>query len=190
MLCDLSSRLYNYAMPIEDKARDSYITLRLKRPPLWGLLTLATIVTAAILLLVVRAHTATTGANIFSGNLQKQAPFPLYYVHKVPHGLHIQKNSISYSDAVVTFSLSDGQGQSLAISEQATPEKFDFTKFYKDNVRVSQQLPTNEGEVTFGTFNGLQVCMLVTPRTWIIVNDLSGAHPSQLNTLCRNLKAT
>lgn len=126
--------------------------------------------------------------NIFSQDMIKQAGFPLYSPAKLPKGLTASADSVRSSEGVVTFSINDNKGNFLAASEQAVPPKFDFAKFYKDNVELPQQSSIPQGKLTTGKFNGLPVCMLVTAKTWIIVNDPSGSHQDQLVTVCRGLQ--
>ena len=188
--------VYTYDMDDSTKpspsASDSIITIRLKRPSKW--LAIGVVVALLILATVLVPYTYHGSTSKITSEefkpVQHSAPFPVYYPAVLPHSLHLNSRSIIFGDNIVTYSIVDKKGESLAASEQIVAKSFNFSKFYKDNVQVSAQQQIPQGTLTLGKFNGLQVCMLVTQKTWIIINDTTGNHQVQLGELCRNLKTT
>jgi hypothetical protein len=120
--------------------------------------------------------------------VQQLTPFPVYYPAKLPSSFQTDNTSILYGERVVTFSIMFKKEKALAVSEQSIPAKFDFKQFYKVNVEQPLHADIPQGQLTTGKFNGLPVCMLITPKTWVLISDPTSTHAGQLQAICRGLK--
>ncbi len=171
--------------PSSAKLAEITFSLRLSRRRLVTIVVVIAITAAVIAMMLVRTSSE---PNIFSKDFTKSVDFPLYYPADLPKGLTVNKTSVIKGEGVVTYSIASSKGNALAVSEQAIPNKFNFDKFYKENIELPQHVNTPEGKLTTGKLNGLSVCMLVTDKTWVIVNDAAGSAEGKLPSICRGLR--
>ena len=127
-------------------------------------------------------------SSAFPVNIRSSVNFPLYYPTNLPKNYYLDLGSFSTGQNVLTFSLKGPGGDTLIVSEQPTPKKFDFQAFYSKDINVTTRSLTNQGELVIGKFLSRQVGSLVTASTWIIVSAPQSSPSGYLDQILRSLR--
>ena len=114
--------------------------------------------------------------------------FPVYYPVELPSGYKINESSFNSNGRVVTYSLDNGSGKNIIISEQAMPNNFDFENFNKKRILGSKEILTPVGKATIGQSSERNVASVITDKTWVLVSAPSDTQANQLETIVRSLK--
>jgi hypothetical protein len=115
------------------------------------------------------------------------ALFPLYYPARYPKGYSLDKASFQYVNQVVTFTLTSSSAK-IFISEQATPQGFDFDNFNQQLLANPKGILTPYGKAVIGTAQDSKVTSLVIGKTWVLMSTNPNASDKTLEDLADHLK--
>lgn len=120
-----------------------------------------------------------TTSTIIPASIARQALFPLYIPGKLPKGYVVQKSSFTIQNGVVVYAAINSHGEHIAITEEATPQGFNFTNFYQTDLQSPKSIIGTPYPTVIGMFQDTDRLMsILTPNTWILINS-PGAHASE-----------
>ena len=96
---------------------------------------------------------------------QNQANFPLFVPKKLPEGYSYQAGSLRINNDIAVFSIKGPGNRALAVTEQAKPQGYDFSKL-SGTVEFNTDLGKNYVE----DFEIRTTGSIVGDKTWLIIN--------------------
>lgn len=127
----------------------------------------------------------------FSQTITSSVSFPLYYSKGLPEGFQLDKESVSFKQGVVVYSLSTKDGKKIFVSQQKRPEGFDFEGFYEDKLSEAYEIQTSNGTATIGIVNDkTRVFSIVTGDTWVFASGAKEINNTKFEAFARGLALT
>jgi hypothetical protein len=123
-------------------------------------------------------------------SIVEQALFPVYEPDYLPSGYTIDQRSFVVNDVqVLVFQALDSSGTNIAITEEATPPKFDFAGFYKTNLSDIRNLTGVSNPTVTGTIktNGRTILSINTGKTWVVMTSKTHFSETELRTIAQKL---
>lgn len=114
--------------------------------------------------------------------------FPLYGPNWLPKGWFVHQNSFDATSAVATFTVNDGTGQRLVLTQQPKPPLSQIDEFYNQQLFGATSVQTTAGSVMIGQFDNSLLAGLVTDQTWILIRAVTQIDRSELQRIVSNLK--
>lgn len=129
--------------------------------------------------------------NSFDSGSISALNYPVYYPTQIPAGYHLNARSISVKQKILHFYLSNKNGSTLFVNEQAKSKSFDFTA-YRQKIKHLNTMSTANGSVFTGTINSgkVEVGNFLSNQTWIQVTTNSSVPLSQITTMLEHLSAS
>jgi len=132
-------------------------------------------------------------ADPFSSNQRLAAGFTLYYPTKLPKGWQLDKATLaSLQQHVISFNALDANGASVTITEQKTPDGFNYNTLYRTfGDRKDTKLPL--GLLVTGTIDDgrTHLASLVTKdNTWVLLTTNHRVDQDNLETFYSGLQAS
>jgi hypothetical protein len=157
--------------------------IHLRRKNLVGGTIAVFVVLAAVIL-----YRFTRSPSPFPASVRKTADFALYYPAELPQGWLVDKNSISASNQLVVYAVTDGKRHKFTVNMQPVARNFDFSSF-KKQYKNGDEFTADSGSA-FTAKNALQLVAVVqTPEnSLIIINTRSVTAKTELATLVRSLE--
>lgn len=153
----------------------------------------------AIVFIVILAALASAGVYAYPRYI-KSSPFPaairddvdgsvrLLYPTKLPEGYQIDKTSFNYANGILIYAATNNDKR-IVFTLQKTPDNFDFTSFYKQQLSGTQQYQTTYGQATVGKNDKRYLGSLPAGDTWLILSTNSTkVNINDLAVALQNLK--
>ncbi|EDK72405.1 hypothetical protein TM7_0471 [candidate division TM7 genomosp. GTL1] len=128
----------------------------------------------------------------FSAHDREQALTPLYYPITLPYDYRIENGSVDHPEkGITTLTMRSNTHPTLYMSQQAVPNGFNMTTFYK-NFEKPRKVVSTVGKIIIGTVKDgdrIQKLASITTKdkTWIIVNAEPKVDMDVLQTVATNL---
>lgn len=125
----------------------------------------------------------------FSKAMITAARFTLYEPVALPEGYVVDRQSITSTADVVTFTINTAQGKAAVVTEQPRPPQANLEAFYKDQLSDRKTYTTKVGQVTAGQFEGSQLAGIETKDSWIIVRSVTQIDASTFQRITHSFEA-
>lgn len=117
--------------------------------------------------------------------------FDIYYPDQklLPSGYVLDKNSFSFSDQTIIYTVSYGNNQKLVFSDQTKPSDSEIQTFYAKRMPLNTSLSTSVGKATIGAINSQTVASLPTnTNAWLLITGPSDTNQQNLNQVLKSIR--
>lgn len=117
--------------------------------------------------------------------------FDIYYPNQklLPAGYVLNKNSFSYNDQALIYTVSYGNNQHVAFSVQRKLSSDQLAQFYAKNMPLRINLDTDIGTAALGSINLESVASLPTnTNSWLLISAPGGINQSEFKEVIKSLE--
>ena len=112
--------------------------------------------------------------------------FQIYYPKALPQGYGLKKGSVSATDGIVFFALTNGN-RVVSISEQTAPNQPPDVKNVQGNLNV-QSLDLDIGSAVLGLSKGAPAGFILTKTTLISLNSVDPGSLADISNIIKNMQ--
>lgn len=132
-------------------------------------------------------HFSKDPAGPVPADITNRAQFTVFYPSKLPAGYTIDRDSFTFQDGTVIFTISGPKKQRLIFTQQGRPSNLDVKKLHKEQINQGTVVITPYGEAAIGILGPNLVASLLTEDAWILINDPSHGDRKVLSDIVKNL---
>ena len=113
----------------------------------------------------------------------------IYYPAKMPDGYALNATTVTKTETLLSYAISNGDDKDYFFSMQKTPRQSIVTNFESVQLTGAAPVDTAIGSAVIGVANGQTMASVVTDSSWIIITAPQGGKKSDLMYLVENLQA-
>lgn len=136
--------------------------------------------------LLLRKPAASSGG--FLGQVASTVNFPLYTPAWLPEGWFLDRQSLSVTSEVVTFTVNDTKGQRLVFTEQPRPPQDNLDTFYNQQLSGATTSNSAAGAIVIGQFEGSSLAGVSAEQTWVLIRAVSMVDQEDFGRLVGSLQ--
>jgi hypothetical protein len=120
--------------------------------------------------------------------IAEQVLFPVYLPAPLPGTYQTTKKSFRVTEGALLFSVSSESGKQIHFAEQAKPDGFDFSGFYKEQLTQTKKLQGTPYTSVLGKTQKQGLLLsVITDETWLIITS-STASEADLRHIAEHIK--
>ncbi|HUC89454.1 MAG TPA: hypothetical protein VMR45_01505 [Patescibacteria group bacterium] len=115
--------------------------------------------------------------------LASKVDFSLYYPHKLPDGMTVDRNSFSATPDVFMYTVNYIGHKKMVVSIMPLSSKPDVETF-----NPTRTLDLDIGKAYIATFDPRTTAAIITNKSWLLVNAENGIDDGTMNDLLKSLQ--